>query len=115
MVLGHEHLTPWDSETASGFVGLVIGTEQVTIRPVNQCVSLRKQGSAFGAEGHSLHAVLYAALYAALYSGARGGRAPFARDARVMRYVLELRALQAGSAEGQDGRAAMCRWCGDVL
>ena len=115
MVLGHEHLTPWDSETASGFVGLVIGTEQVTIRAVNQRVSLRKPGSALGAEGHSLHAVLYAALYVALYSGARGGRTPFARGARSDALCAGARALQAGSAEAQEGCAVMCRRCGDVL
>ena len=47
-----------------------------------------------GAGGHALHAVLYAALY----SGGRGGRAPFSRGARVIRCVLELRALRAASA-----------------
>jgi len=37
------------------------------------------------AGGHALHTVLYTALY----SRGSGGRAPFARGARVMRYVLE--------------------------
>jgi len=52
---------------------------------------------AMGAGGH--------ALYAGLYSGGRGGRAPFARGARVISYVLELRTLRAVSA---GSCAAMC-------
>ena len=58
-----------------------------------------------------LYAVLYTVLYAALYSGGRRGRAPFASGAKVMRYVLEFRALRAGSAGRQEGRgvgAVMC-------
>lgn len=47
-----------------------------------------------GAGVHALHAVLYAALYAALYFGNREGRIPFARGARVIRYVQKLPALR---------------------
>ena len=63
---------------------------------------------AVGAGVHALHVVLCAALYAALnvalYSGDRRGRAPFARGARVMRYVPEvvLHVLEA------DRRRAAC-------
>src|SRR2546423_12029556 len=39
------------------------------------------------AGGHALRAILYAFLY----SGGRGGRVPFTRGARVIRYVLERR------------------------
>jgi len=55
---------------------------------------------------HALHAVPYVALY----SGGRGDRAPFARGAKVMRNVLELRAPRAVScapcAGGREGCAA---------
>ena len=63
-----------------------------------------------------------------LSTGGRGGRAPFVRGAGVMRYVLELRALRAVSAEScaqcAGGRevcavcavgAMMCCRCDDVL
>ena len=36
----------------------------------------------------ALRAVLCASRYATLYSRGRAGRAPFATDTRVMRYVL---------------------------
>src|SRR6266480_3378097 len=53
--------------------------------------------------GHALHAVLFALLFAALcdalYSGGRGERAPLARGATVMSFVLRLRPLRAVSAE----------------
>ncbi len=71
---------------------------------------------AVGAGVHALHVVLCAALYAALnvalYSGDRRGRAPFARGARVMRYVLEvvLHVLEAdrGRAACVEGAVICC-------
>ena len=58
-------------------------------------------------------------LCAALYSRGRRGRTPFARGARVMRYVLELGTLRAGSLCSMCWRprrmCGICGRCGDVL
>jgi len=68
--------------------------------------------------GHALHAVLFAARY----SEGRGWRPPYARGARVMRSVMELRASQrvsaggcAPCAGGREGHSACTVGCGDVL
>ncbi len=68
--------------------------------------------------GHALHAILFATRY----SEGRGWRPPFARGARVMRSVMELRALQrvsaggcAPCAGGREGHSACTVGCSDVL
>src|SRR5947208_3343680 len=68
----------------------------------------------YGCWGHVPHAVQFAALYC----GGRGGRVLFARGTRVMRHVLEPRALRAVScaacAGRRDGREA-CAAVGTVM